>query len=112
MADGKVIIDSKLDNSGLDKGLSEMQGKLKSVGGKMKDIGKNMTKNLTLPIVAAGTGAVLMASKFDDSMRKVKATMGENLGSSTKEADANFKALREEAIAVLFYNVKLYGTVA
>ncbi|HZJ98377.1 MAG TPA: phage tail tape measure protein [Tissierellaceae bacterium] len=98
MADGKVLIDSKLDNSGLDKGLSEMQGKLKSVGGKMKDIGKNMTKNLTLPIVAAGTGAVLMAAKFDDSMRKVKATMGENLGSSTKEADANFKALREEAL--------------
>lgn len=98
MADGKVIIDSKLDNSGLDKGLSEMQGKLKSAGGQMKDIGKKMTKSLTLPIVAAATGAVKMASDFDDSMRKVKATMGDNLGSSTKEANTNFKALREEAL--------------
>lgn len=98
MADGKVIIDSKLDNSGLDKGLSEMQGKLKSAGGQMKAIGKKMTKSLTLPIVAAATGAVKMASDFDDSMRKVKATMGDNLGSSTKEANTNFKALREEAM--------------
>ena len=98
MADGKVVIDSKLDTSGLDKGISEMQSKLMSVGGQMKDIGQNMTRNLTLPIVAAGTGAVLTAAKFDDSMRLVKATMGKNLGSSTKEADANFKALREEAL--------------
>ena len=98
MADGKVRIDSEIDDSGIDKGIKGLQGKLAGVGKNMKKIGSSMTKSLTLPIVAAGSGALLMAANFDDGMRKVKATMGKNLGGSTQEAEKNFKALREEAL--------------
>lgn len=98
MADGKVVIDSELNDKGLDNGLKNLQGKLESTGKKLQSIGGSLTKNLTLPIVAAGTGALLTAKKFDDSMRDVRATMGSALGKTTKEAEANFKALREEAI--------------
>lgn len=98
MADGKVTIDSELNDKGLEKGLKNLQGKLEGAGSKLQSVGGSLTKNLTLPIVAAGTGALLMAKNFDDSMRKVKATMGDSLGKTTAEAEANFKKLREEAI--------------
>ncbi len=97
MADGKVTIDSELNDKGLEQGLSNMQKKLEGAGTKLQSVGGKLTKGLTLPIVAAGTGAILMAKNFDDSMRKVKATMGDSLGATTAEAEKNFKALRDEA---------------
>lgn len=98
LADGKVTIDSELNDKGLDKGLQGLQGKLEGAGKKLQSIGGSLTKNLTLPLVAAGTGALLTAKNFDDSMRKVKATMGDSLGDTTAEVEKNFKSLREEAI--------------
>lgn len=97
VADGKVTIDSELNDKGLEQGLSNMQKKLEGAGSKLQSVGGKLTKGLTLPIVAAGTGAILMAKNFDDSMRKVKATMGDSLGATTAEAEKNFKALRDEA---------------
>lgn len=76
VADGKVIIDTKLDDSGIDSGLKSMQSKLSSAGGKMKKLGGKMTKSLTTPILAMGTGAVMMAAKFDDSMANVQKISG------------------------------------
>lgn len=98
MADGKILIDSEIKDKGIDKGLTNIQNKLQGAGKKMQSMGKSLTKGLTLPIVGAGTGALLMAKNFDDSMRKVKATMGDSLGKTTAEAESNFKMLREEAI--------------
>ncbi|MBY8908213.1 phage tail tape measure protein [Salinicoccus roseus] len=96
-SDGSVIIDAKLDDSGLDSGLSGIKGKLDSVGQSMEQTGKKLTQSVTLPVLALGTLGVKSFATFDDSMRKVEATMGDKLGGSAQEAKANITQLRDEA---------------
>ncbi|MCY8345050.1 phage tail tape measure protein [Bacillus haynesii] len=97
MADGSVVIDSKFDGSKAEKGFASFQSKMNGVASKMKSIGKGMTTFVTTPLVGLGTASVLTAVKFDDSMRKVRATMGNNLGKTTKEQEKNFIKLTNEA---------------
>jgi phage-related minor tail protein len=97
LADGAIVIETRVDQRGAQQGLNELQNRIQSVGQKMKDVGTALTKSVTTPVVALGTGAVAMATSFDDSMRKVEATMGSKLGKTTQEVEANVKALRDEA---------------
>lgn len=48
-------------------------GKLNSAGGKISAAGGTLTRNLTLPIVAAGAVATKMASDFETAMERVSA---------------------------------------
>lgn len=97
MADGKVVVDSSFDGSGAEQGFAEFQSKMDGIASKAKKAGKAASTFITAPIAAAGTAAVVFATGFDDSMRKVEATMGAKLGGSVKEVDASIKALRDEA---------------
>lgn len=72
MSDGKVIIDTELDNSGIEKGI-----------GKLGSIAKSGLKVVTGAIVTAGSSitalgasAVKVGSNFESSMSQVAATMG------------------------------------
>ena len=71
MADGEVKINTKLDTSGLDKGIKDMQGKLDKAG-KTIDEGSKKSKGLEKSLgglnkgaiaAAAGVGAVAVAVK-------------------------------------------------
>lgn len=45
--------------------------KLQEVGGKVSQLGDNLTRNVTVPIVGAGTAVVKMAGDFEQQMAKV-----------------------------------------
>ena len=71
--------------------IAEKGEKLKEIGGKVTDVGESMTRNLTVPIVAAGAAAIKTASDFDSSMSKVSAVSG----ATGKEFDALKDKARE-----------------
>ncbi|MCY8902965.1 phage tail tape measure protein [Bacillus spizizenii] len=97
MSDGRIVIDSVFNDRPATQGISKLQKSMQNVGSKMKSVGSTMSKAVTVPLVGLGTASVATAVKFDDSMRKVRATMGNNLGKTTKEQEKNFNRLREEA---------------
>lgn len=55
---------------------ADSAGKFQQVGGKMKSVGKTMTKAVTLPIVGMGTAIMMTGAKFDDQMSTVQAVTG------------------------------------
>ena len=58
------------------KGLRRLERSLKKLGNNLKNVGANMTRSITLPMVAAGAGAVKLASEFDASMTKIQTLVG------------------------------------
>lgn len=55
------------------------------------------SKALLAGVAAAGVASTMAFTSFDDSMRKVEATMGGKLGNTVKEVTANTEALRDKA---------------
>ena len=44
---------------------------MKDLGGKVKSVGDDMTRHVTVPVVAAGAGIVKVAGDFEEQMAKV-----------------------------------------
>ena len=89
-ADGSVIIDTELDDSGLRKGLSNLSSTV--IDGVTKAL-----KAATGALVALGTYSIKVGSDFESAMSQVGATMGmtvEEIQNGSKE----FEALRKAAI--------------
>ena len=63
-----------------------------ALGTAFTTVGGTLTKNVTTPIVAVGTAAVAMASKFEKSMSNVKAI--------SQATDTQFQALKDTAISL------------
>jgi TP901 family phage tail tape measure protein len=70
---GELTVKLKGDASSLDKALSDVETKLKSVGGKFKNIGKGMSAGITAPIAGIGVSAIMTGAKFEQGMNRVKA---------------------------------------
>lgn len=59
----------------------QAQGKeLQDLGKKMENVGKDLTTHVTLPILAAGTAAVKLASDYEENLNKVDVAFGESAG--------------------------------
>lgn len=52
-------------------GLSESAGGLNKLGSQLQAVGANMTRSVTVPLVALGAGAVAMAGKFETSFAQM-----------------------------------------
>lgn len=63
--------------------------KMAKLGKSMQKVGKKLSRNLTLPIVALGVASVLTFANFEQGMAKVKAVSG--------ATELQFKALTESA---------------
>lgn len=116
LADGSIIIDSKIDDSQIDKGLKAMQSKLRNVGkkmkgigkdigngfsegfkkmqkhaeqaaAKMKDVGGSMTASMTTSVGAIGGASLMMANDFKSATGQIQNSLG--LTKSEAEALAN-----------------------
>lgn len=74
MADGEVKIDTKLDNSGLDKGLKDMKNKLDGAG-KTIDAGAKKGKGFADNLKGISTGAVAAAGAVAGVSVAVKKTV-------------------------------------
>ena len=70
--------------------LGEAGKSLENIGGKISSVGNTLTRNVTVPIVAAGTAIVKTAGDFDQSMAEVRAI--------TQASGEDFENLRDLAI--------------
>lgn len=86
MADGKVVIETDLDSSGIEKGLSKL-GKVAGTGLKAATVAISGT---SVALGGVATAAVKTGSDFEKQMSRVQAISG-----ATGE---NFEKLREQAI--------------
>lgn len=69
----EIVIKAKDEASAVFK---KMEGNVKKTSEGMKNAGKSLTKGLTLPLVALGTGAVVAAGKFEKSLGDLSTLVG------------------------------------
>ena len=74
MADGEIKINTKLDTTGLDKGIKDMQGKLDKAG-KTIDEGSKKSKGLTSSLAGLSKGAVATGAAVAGVAVAVKKTV-------------------------------------
>ena len=65
-----------LQSKAFQTGLRKTERSLKKFGSTMSNIGSQMTSAITLPMVAAGAGAIKLASDFESSMTKIQTLVG------------------------------------
>ena len=73
MADGKIIIDTLIDSTGVDKGMKSIKSKISSG---MSGIASGVTKIVKTATIALGTmgaAAIKVGMDFEEAMSKVKA---------------------------------------
>lgn len=98
---------TKLDS--LHKALDTAQTKLKSLGEGMSKVGTTLSKTVTVPLLALGTGAVKTAADFEQSMAQVAAVSGaagddlDALTEKAREMGANTKFSASEAAEAMNY---------
>ena len=80
---GSLFYDLKLDDTGFNQGLNNVDNKLKTfsskmgaIGTKMTDVGKKATMGITLPIVGAFGFAVKSASDLNETLNKTDVAFG------------------------------------
>ena len=94
MADGEVKIDTKLDTSGLDKGLKDMKNKLDGAG-KTIDAGAKKGKGFADNLKGISSGAVASAGAVAGVAVAVKKTVD-----ALNECEAAYKVQRNAEIAL------------
>jgi len=67
---------------------------MKKLGGNMKSIGKSMTKNVTLPILAIGAGLIKVGLDFDKAKKTIRAGTGAT-GKDLEKLNKSFKKVFE-----------------
>jgi tape measure domain-containing protein len=72
--------------------LKKAENEFKSFGSKLQSVGGTLTRSLTLPLVAIGTGAVASAAKMDSLKRGLTSVAG-----SVEEAEKQLTRLKEVA---------------
>ncbi len=73
---GELIVKVKADLTNLSKNLNQAQSKLLKTSKQFKSIGADLSKKVTLPILAIGGVSVKVAADFEQSMNRVKALTG------------------------------------
>ena len=87
---------------------------MKDAGEKMKAVGDTMTKYVTVPLVAAGAGAVAMGKTFDDAYDKIRIGTGAT-GKALEGLNEDFRRVAKQVpssfddigTAIADYNTRL-----
>ena len=80
MADGKIIIETDIDQSGAEKGVSKLEDSLEKVGSKISSIGKTAAKGVTVAtgaLGALGLKSIGVASDLQEIQNVVDITFGD-----------------------------------
>ncbi len=72
------------DLRGFERAMKKAQKGLKKFGSKMKKIGGNLSRNVTMPLLAVGGASVKMALDFQKSMTKINTLVGVSAGEVEK----------------------------
>ena len=99
----KLVVKLVTDVSEYTKGLDGASKKLTRVGEDMEKIGRGMTMGVTLPIVAAGTAAIKMASDLDEARNKANVVFQDMAEDVRKFAQASADSLGMSESASLGY---------
>jgi len=83
----------------LSKDLADFSAKSKKVGAEMKDVGKDMTMGLTVPIIGVGTAAVNAGMEFEAAMDRVMAISGATEKELEKLADQALQLGKDTAFS-------------
>lgn len=79
MAQGKTLnIRMMLNDKQFQAGLRKASRSITKFSKKMERVGRTMSTSLTLPLAAAGIGAVKMASAFEESLNKTRVSFGKS----------------------------------
>ena len=109
MAQQKLGIEITGNAQGLTNAISTAEGKLKAFGSKLQSVGGNLTRSLTLPLVAIGGAATKMALDFDQSMTQIKSLVGiagdevDAMGETAKQMALDTGKSATEAADALFF---------
>lgn len=79
------------ENNSFAQSMEAASKKLNDVGSKMQDVGEDLTKKVTLPLVGIGTAATKLGVEFEKSMSEVAAVSG----ASAEELQQLEKAARD-----------------
>lgn len=96
MAGKGVVIPIIADVKGLAKGVGDTEKQLSRLGDNIGKVGANLTKNLTLPIVALGAGAVAAFVEVDKGLDAVAVGTGAT-GDALKDLQGSFKNVAANA---------------
>lgn len=89
---GKLTVMFGADFKGFDKAMSLQRKKLQKWSRDTNRLGNTLTRNLTLPILALGAGAVKLASDFEESLNKVRVSFGDSSTEVEKFAKTTLKS--------------------
>ena len=89
---GKLTVMFGADFKGFDKAMKTQQKKLAKWSRDTNRLGNTLTRNLTLPILALGAGAVKLASDFEESLNKVRVSFGDSSKEVEKFAKTTLKS--------------------
>ena len=104
------------DLRGFNKAMSKAQRSIRKFGASMKRTGANLTRNVTLPIIALGAISIKTFATFEQSMLKVKAVSGatakefETLKNQAKSLGASTMFTASEVAGLQFELSKLGQT--
>lgn len=90
-----LLIRIRADNADFDKKILESSRKLEQVGKRLDRMGRSLSLNVTAPILAFGTAAVVSSIRFEDAMAGVAKTVDISAG-QLAALGGEFKHLLEE----------------
>lgn len=95
MAESNLKINITGDSSKLKNALSSANSQMNAFGKKMQSVGRSMSTQLTLPLVAAGAAATKLALDFDKSMTQIESLVGIAANEVAKMGEAAKKMATE-----------------
>jgi len=96
MARGGVVVPIIADVKGLASGIGDAESQLNRLGKNVGKVGANLTKKMTLPILALGAGAVAAFNEVDKGLDAVAIGTGAT-GEGLKELQDTFKNVAKNA---------------
>ncbi|RZP66951.1 hypothetical protein D8T51_24015, partial [Vibrio vulnificus] len=76
MADGRIEIDTRINDDGVEQGFRDLQTRMSEVGESLRTTGESLSKYLSLPLAAAGGAAMKFANDVDVATGRVQAGLG------------------------------------
>lgn len=112
MADGSIIIDTRIDQTGAVRDLESLKSKLEKAGGGLKTLGSSLTKFVTLPIAGAGIAGVKFAMDQEQSFAKVSTLLDSSETDFGKYKSAIRTASSEMGVSFDEYTESVYGSIS
>jgi len=103
---GSLVYKVEIDDKQAQANLKSMDKKLKSFGNEATKVGKSLSKNLTLPILAVGGASLKLASDFEVASRKFAGAFKgaeKEASDSVENLSDNFGMASSQATALLAF---------